>query len=177
MTQPSPVEALRASLRADRETLRAAVESVPAELRHRKPGPDRWSVAEVLEHLAIVQDRVLAMFPKLVESAPATDAANTATVKPFDREKFQNRDVKVTAAEAIRPTGTVSADEAWTRLERTRAEFLQVLETIAGRDLAQVSRQHPILGALDGYQIIAALGGHEERHAAQIREIGAQIRG
>jgi uncharacterized damage-inducible protein DinB len=41
-----------------RADLRAAVDSVPVEMRNKQPGADRWSVAQVLDHLTIIDRRV-----------------------------------------------------------------------------------------------------------------------
>ena len=38
-----------------RAALRAAVDQVPPALRQQRPGPDRWSAAEVIEHISIVE--------------------------------------------------------------------------------------------------------------------------
>jgi hypothetical protein len=176
MSNDSTLTAIRESLAADRATLRSAVERVPAALRQQKPGPERWSVAEVLEHLSIVEGRVVALLGAMVPTAPQADASATEPAAVvLDRARLQNRANRVTAPDAIHPTGTVSADDAWAALERSRAELLQVLDTARGRDLAQISRQHPALGTLNGYQWVAAIGGHEARHALQIVEIATQL--
>ena len=174
MSQPSPIAAVRDSLNADRATLRAAVDRVPPARRGERPGAGRWSVAEVLEHLSIVEGRIVMMLGAMVPSAPArTEAVGGAT--PIDRAAMRNRLNRISAPDPIQPTGTVGADEAWAALERSRAGLLAVLETADGRDLTQISRQHPVLGALDGYQWIASVGGHEERHALQIIEIADEF--
>ncbi|MEQ1575221.1 MAG: DinB family protein, partial [Vicinamibacterales bacterium] len=46
---------------SSRARLRAAVDSVPAALRATRHAPDCWSVAEVLEHLARVERRYIAI--------------------------------------------------------------------------------------------------------------------
>ena len=51
------LDAALSRLDESRAALRAAVEAVPAALRTRKPAQDRWSVAEVLEHLPGSQAR------------------------------------------------------------------------------------------------------------------------
>jgi hypothetical protein len=71
----------------------------------------------------------------------------------------------------IQPTGTMDAATAWAALEQSRTVLLEAIRTAEGRDLAAVTRAHPRLGSLTGYEWIAALGGHEERHTAQIAEI------
>jgi hypothetical protein len=175
MQETSALGVIRESLEVDRRQLRAAMERVPPELRSRKPGPDRWSVAEVLEHLSIVEARVVGMLGAMIPSAPTSDATAESSAATLDRSRLRNRGERIIAPDQIQPTGTVSAEEAWTALERSRAQLLQLLDTAIGRDLAQINRQHPVLGSLNGYQWIAAVGGHEERHAAQIVEIAGQL--
>lgn len=173
MTDNSLLEPIRIQLAADRETLRTAVASVPADRRQQKPAPDRWSVTDVLEHLAIVEERTAALMQPLVPNAPALAGAGTAT--PFDRTEIRDRSVKVSAPEMLHPSGTTDAAAAWARLERSRAALLSIVELCEGRDLASIQRTHPRLGKIDGYQWLVSIGAHEERHAAQIVEIGEQL--
>lgn len=150
---------------------------MPADARARRPAPDRWSVAEVLEHLGLVEGRVVGLLGQLLQAAPMADESTRASVTPLDRTTLRDRSRRVDAPAPIQPTGTVGADEAWTTLERTRAQLLALLDTAEAdtRDLAQISRQHPALGTLDGYQWVASVGGHEERHTLQIVEIGEAL--
>jgi hypothetical protein len=168
---PSPLHVLLADLDADRASLRAAVERVPVPLRGHRTAPDRWSIAEVLEHLAVVEQRAAPMVDALVAAAPPREPAGEAPA-PLDRTVLRDRSERVPAPEPLHPTGRWgSADEAWAALEQSRAALLDALRGAEGRDLAAVTRVHPRLGVLTGYQWIAALGGHEARHAAQIHEI------
>jgi hypothetical protein len=171
MTSTDPISALRVALADDRQGLREAVELVPLGRRRERPGEGRWSVAEVLEHLAIVEERSVAILAKLVADAPARSAAASTAPTPLDRTALRDRSRRVSAPEFIQPTGTIDADEAWARLERSRLELEVTISAAADRDLTKVTRTHPALGQIDGYQSIRAIGGHEERHAAQIREI------
>lgn len=173
MADNSLLDPLRRQLAADRETLRTAVEGVPADKRQQKPAPDRWSVADVIEHLAIVEERTAAMMQPLLSNVPALAGAGTVT--PFDRTEIRDRSVKVSAPEMIHPSGTTDASAAWARLERSRAALLSIVDLCEGRDLAAIERTHPRLGKIDGYQWLASIGAHEERHAGQIVEIGQQL--
>lgn len=176
MTARSPIAALRESLTADRSTLHAAVDRVPTALRARRPAPDRWSVQDVLEHLAIIEGRAATLVRALIDSAPAADPSSAADPTAVDRTRLANRDAKVMAPDPIQPTGTMSADAALASLERSRADLLAALQAADGKDLSKVTRQHPALGTLDGYQWILAIGAHEMRHALQIDEIGQALR-
>ena len=52
-----------------RREVHDAVAAVPPALRDRKPGPDKWSVAEVLEHLTMIERRVAALLTMQVAAA------------------------------------------------------------------------------------------------------------
>jgi hypothetical protein len=174
MSTPSPLAAVRDSLSVDRAALREAFESVPIALRERKPAPDRWSVAEVLEHLSIVEARIVTMLGALIQTAPALTAAPGESTA-INRAAMRNRSNRIVAPDAIQPTGAMSADQAWVQLERSREQLHALLDASEGKDLTHISRQHPVLGPLDGYQWIASIGGHEERHAGQILEIAGEL--
>jgi len=104
-------------------------------------------------------------------------AVTAGEATAIDRAALRNRTTRITAPDPIQPTGTVNADDAWAALERSREQLFGLLEAAEGRDLTQITRPHPVLGLLDGYQWIAAIGGHEERHMAQIEEIAALFEG
>ena len=175
-TSASPVESIIAELAADRAALRAAVDAVPHADRARRPGPGRWSVADVIEHLAIVEERAVGILRDLATKAPArATGGDTPGYVRFDRTLLRDRAQRVEAPEPIRPSGGMDADAAWERLERSREALVTALREAADRDLGAVERMHPRLGALTGWQWVAALGGHEERHAAQVREIAGQL--
>ena len=175
MTAASSIATLRTALNADRRALRAAVDRVPESLRTVKPAPDRWSVADVLEHLSIVERGALMRVRALIQEAPLVDTP--AALTPIDRDFIKNRTRRLVAPDRIQPTGTVSVDAALAALEASRDELLAVLNEAEGRDLSKVTQTHPALGPLDGYQWIAIIGGHELRHSLQIEEIGAGLIG
>jgi hypothetical protein len=175
MTAVDSIATLRTALNADRRALRAAVDRVPASLRTVKPAPDRWSVAEVLEHLSIVERGALMRVRALIQEAPLVDVP--AALTPIDRDFLKNRTKRITAPDRIQPTGTMSVDAALAALESSREELMAVLGEAEGRDLSKVTQPHPALGPLDGYQWIAIIGGHEMRHSLQIEEIAAALMG
>ena len=177
MSNVSPLAVLRESLARDRAALHAAVDRVPAGLRTQKPAPDRWSVQDVLEHLTLVEGRSAMLLRALSEAAPPFGDTSPVDPTAVDRALLANRTMKVSAPEPIQPTGTMSVEAALAALDGARAQLLAVLDAAEGKDLSKVSRPHPALGPLDGYQWVGALGGHEMRHTLQIDEIHAALTG
>jgi hypothetical protein len=176
----SRIEEVINYLDGERSTLSAEVERVPAELRDRQPGPDRWSVAQVLEHLGIIEKRVGLGMAKWVGDArdgalgPETDTASVMNSLPraliIDRSKPRN------APEEVRPPGDIDAKTAWEVLEGTRAALRSAFIGGDGLALSQVVEPHPVLGPINLYQWMLFVGSHEERHTAQIIEIAEHFK-
>jgi len=70
-----------------------------------KPAPDKWSVAEVVEHIAAAEDFLMGMVTSQVMKAPARPAGDD--VKAIDDmvvAKVPDRSHKAQAPEPIKPT-------------------------------------------------------------------------
>jgi hypothetical protein len=163
---------LRSALDAQREALASAYEATPPELRDARPAEDRWSVAQVLEHLVQTERAVTGLLTALIQRAEARPADEAFSEDAFRRRvempAFLDRTRKFQGSQ---PTGKMGATEAWAALGRTRSELIDVVERSAGLRLEDLSYAHPFAGDLDLYQWIAFVGLHEARHAEQIRGI------
>ena len=83
-------------------------------LRERKPAPDRWSVAEVVEHLSMVERRVAALLARQVTAARANgmgpDPDTTSVVSTYvEPHVVVDRTKKISAPALVQPTGTVDS--------------------------------------------------------------------
>ncbi|HKN66523.1 MAG TPA: DinB family protein [Gemmatimonadaceae bacterium] len=172
---PRTTELLR-HLDQQHERLRNAVESIPRDQREKKPSPDRWSVAEVIEHLSIVETRIGRVFDaKLAEARNAgavrAERDSTPVVGSIDMDRVLDRSRRITAAEASLPSGKLDAEGAWSALERARTALRDSVRAADGVALGEIVQPHPVLGPINLYQWIAFVGGHEARHAAQVMEL------
>ena len=156
--------------------LERAVESVPRERRTAKPAPDRWSVAEILEHIALVEERLVKLFASKVSEARAAglgpEMASLPDLHPWDRSRVLDRSRTVTAAEAVRPTGKLDPDAAWQAAERAFEAFRETVSASDGAPLGRIVQPHPVFGPMNLYGWVEFVAGHEARHAAQIAEAG-----
>jgi len=134
-----------------------------------KPAPDRWSIAEVMEHVAIVEDRVQEIIGSMGQ-AP-TDAAerDVKQVDAFVLVVIPIRHPRYKAPERVSPPGERTGAEALEHFLRRRVQTEELLRgspNLRGRVLP-----HPVFGPWDGYQWILAAGGHCARHTGQILEV------
>jgi hypothetical protein len=170
-------EELLQHLEASRGILSAAVDAIPAALRETRPAPDRWSVANVLEHLARVEEQITRLLAKRLAQArdagALTPESRSSSVLEPDRQRaLLDRRRRITANERSHPVESMSTSAALAALEKSRAGLRDLVVAYDGLNLSAVSFPHPVLGDLDGYGWVQFVGAHEARHAAQIREIG-----
>jgi hypothetical protein len=156
-------------------TLRAAYESVPPEKRGVRTDPTRWSPAEIIHHLTIVERRLAQRLAMLIEQARALppETETTSAMQSHSTTRVLDRTGRFVTSEAAEPHDT-DASRVWDDLMDARREVVRVIHTGDGLALGAVSAPHPALGAFSGYDWIAFVGSHAARHADQIREMNAQ---
>jgi hypothetical protein len=174
------IEELIAYIAEHRRGVHAAVASVPTELRDRKPAADRWSVAEVVEHLAMIEQGIAALLTMHVTAARASgvgpDPDTSSVVASYaNPDAVVSRISKISAPKRVQPTGAIDAAAGAQALVRARAAMVSSLQNANGVCLENLMQTHPVLGPLNMYHWVVALGLHDQRHAAQIREIGQSL--
>jgi len=167
-------------LDTERTALREAVESVPPELRDKQPGADRWSVAQVLQHLLIIEKRIGLVMTKWITDAKTggigTETETSSVMNSLPLQLITDRSQRRIAFEEVRPSGDIDAESAWIALEQSRETLRAAFLAGDGRALSQVIQPHPVLGPINLYQWMLFVGSHEIRHTAQVHEIADQLR-
>jgi hypothetical protein len=137
-----------------------------------KPAPDRWSVAEVVEHLALIEDILSQKVLGNLEKAPAP--SNDRDPKQVDAmllAKIPDRSTKFQAPPAAVPTGRWTPTETLEHFLAGRAQTVTLFKSTA--DLRDHAINHPVFGQLDGYEWVLAVAAHSARHTKQILEVKA----
>jgi uncharacterized damage-inducible protein DinB len=140
-----------------------------------KPGPDRWSVGEVVEHLALTEPFLFELHEKTLKSPAAPPEKREATKGKDEaiRTKIPDRTNKVTAPEPLKPGGSLGdRTKVLAAFEERRAKTLDYVDKTTADLRAHVSDQSP-LGPVDSYQWLLYIAAHTERHLGQIREVKA----
>ena len=162
-----------------RSELGKAVEDVSPARREERPGPDRWSVAEVLDHLAITEGRIVKLVAGKIAAAKAAglgaELETSSVIDSINRARITDRSRRATAPEMIQPQSGRDAASVWSALDQSRASLRQAILAGDGLALADVKHEHPVLGLINLYQWIVFVGSHEARHTAQIREIADEF--
>src|SRR5579859_3080369 len=136
-----------------------------------KPAPERWSVAQVMEHIAASEDFIRdGLLKEKVMTSPAGQPDRD--VKKIDEAvltMIPDRSHKAQAPDPLQPRNRFgSPDASLKRFLESRATTVQYLKTTTG--LRDHVMDGPV-GKMDGYEFILFIAAHCERHTKQIEEV------
>lgn len=139
-----------------------------------KPAPDRWSIAEVAEHITVSESTIFSLVQRSLQSPAAPEKREQ--VKGKDEmilTRVPDRSHKAQAPEILRPTGRWANEADLIKaFEEERKANLDYIRT-TNDDLRDHFFDHPVFGTLDGYQWLLLISTHSARHTAQIEEVKA----
>ena len=144
----------------------AVLSSVPECACGVKISDECWSILQVAEHVAAAEH---GMFWAMELAKEKTTPPNYEVDKRLIGGAT-NREVKRQAPAPSLPKGRwMSIGECAEAFKKSRArtiEYVRTADNLRGRFVI-----HPLLGELDGHQMVLVMAGHPERHALQILEI------
>lgn len=152
--------------------LHDAVRGISADQAALRPAPDRWSVLECVEHLAVVEEYLLGQMESAVPSeTPVGSEARARRIA----ERAADRSRPFSAPEVAHPHGRFATlAQALDRFDSLRARTVQFVENCPV-DPRTLAGAHPLVGPINCYETMFAMAMHPVRHAEQIREIRAAL--
>jgi DinB superfamily len=162
------------TLQRTRDAFVAATHELSEAQYHFKPDPDRWSIGQIVEHVALSELRLLDLVTAKLPHAPAPSVE-----KPRGPARFARLDAivpsrdqrRIVAPEMLVPKGT------WASPEVSLAAFVEARDqTIAAAAAAGPAAlehvlPHRFFGALDLEEWAYFMALHSARHTAQVVEI------
>ena len=162
------------NLADSRERLVLTVEGLSDEQRTFRPAEDRWSIADCVEHIAVVENSVLRSIHQVLQSPPQPERKNeTLGKEQVILERVPARERRVKGPQEAMPQGRwPDFEELITQFEATRERSVR-FSAVTQADLRNHFFPHPFLGLLDCYQWLLFLAAHCERHVRQMEEVKA----
>jgi uncharacterized damage-inducible protein DinB len=138
-----------------------------------KPATNRWSVAQVTEHIAAAEDFLMDMVRQQVMKAPArTSPVDVRAIDEFVLKNIPDRSHKAQAPEPLQPSNRFGSPKASLKhFQESRAKTIQFVKQT--KDLREHAMDNPIGKQLDAYQWVLFVAAHSERHTKQINEVKA----
>ena len=154
-----------------RQAFLASISGVSEAQWKYKAGPDRWSIAEVAEHIAISETTLLQLVTDRVLKSPAVARDPNAVSDARLLEGLLDRSSKFQAPEMLKPTNRWATHDALAKDFAAARDKTTTYVKTSTDDLRGHGAPHPVFKMLDGYQWIMLLSGHAARHTAQIEEV------
>ena len=138
-----------------------------------KSAPDRWSVAEVMEHIASAEDFIRGNITENVMKAPARpDGDDLKAIDDLVLAKVPDRTTKVQAPEPLKPTNRFGSPDAALKHFLDSRQTTETFLT-SHDDLRAHAADSPFGKKLDGYEWVLFIAAHSERHTKQMNEVKA----
>lgn len=150
------------------EKLLRTVTPLDPQLFSLRPTENEWSVGDIVQHLSLVEERVLTDLEKAAEREPQ----RVRFVKRLlPTSIVSSRLLKVKSPKAVAPMAPTEKDAAIEALQTARAKLKLFCEAHDVNRFRKLIFKHPFLGEIDGVATISFISYHERRHYKQIREV------
>jgi uncharacterized damage-inducible protein DinB len=149
--------------------LSTAVTTVDPKLLAQRPAEDEWSVAEVVEHLCLVEAAVM-NYLRLQLNEPPVKVNFLKKLLPMKIVSLRVKRLK--APKMVVPSKNLPPmAELVKKYDALRASTKDVLIKEGRERLSKVCFKHPYFGDMDGAAAVSMIAYHEQRHLKQIHEI------
>lgn len=162
---------LLARVEERRRDVMGDVDRLSAEQLTYRPGPNRWSILDIVEHLVKVEEGVVSRVrPREPRTLAQAAQARSALVLMHVVTALRWR-VKV-PVQGVLPLGGVTLSDLASRWDDTQAALRERLEAFGPGDWPRPMMRHPLLGLLtpaEGLRFIHWHMGHHHRQIGRIR--------
>ena len=169
MYSPTERHELIGYLDRTRDELLSAVAGLSDAQLNFRLSPAHWSIADNVEHVALVEEVIgTRILQELISASsfPAVSSVNETDAAVL--EKAVDRSVGIDSSAQFLPTGKPTAIS----LEHFLASQKKIVGFVRSTvlDLRQIITSSRMFGPVDGHQRLLGLAGHCARHTAQILE-------
>jgi uncharacterized damage-inducible protein DinB len=153
--------------------LLSAADSVPAAEWKTRPSEERWSAAELVAHLMMVERAVIEKAARVAQKSPKRVSLLKRIHIPM--AFVESRWIRRKAPLPVEPEMLHDKERMLGELRTVREHSLAFLEDTRSRNLGEYCWAHPALGTLNVYEWLQFIASHEVRHTKQLREIAASL--
>jgi hypothetical protein len=159
-------------LEQSNQRFHASIEGLTPAQWNFKPAPARWSIAEVSEHLTLVEQGLGGLVRTGLTPIPRFSADSAGKLEAAVRGLYGDRTRKMNSPEGFVPTGQYASQaelvSAYDAARRTNLEFLRTTR----EPLRARGSEHPAFGGpIDAAHWLVVIGAHMDRHIQQIEEV------
>lgn len=170
------LDEIYAMMAQEHDRFSATVGRLTDEQAQYRPASEQWTIAEIVEHIAIVNSGFLRICHKLLKQAVAAGAPPLAGLQLKHillLDDGQQNPIKFPAPEVVKPQGGQSIAASLAKIAEIHEGLQAVRPRLAETDCSAQTFPHPAAGQLNPYQWLIVLGEHMDRHRQQIQALQA----
>jgi hypothetical protein len=161
-----------------RARLKELVSSLTEAQTSTLPEGEKWTVAQIVEHVAMVDGSAMRICAKLLKKAQDSGKTSDGHVVISDNFLQKGSEIatmKVEAPEFVHPTEEKTIAESLDKLDENAAQLQEMRELFESLDGSEFKFPHPFFGEISAQEWLALKGGHEMRHIKQIEKLLTKI--
>jgi uncharacterized damage-inducible protein DinB len=154
--------------------LTETVSNLTDEQANRLPDGEKWTIANLVEHIAIVQDGIARISGKLLSQAQSAGKKSDGSLilsENFAQKAEEAKKRKFEAPDRVHPTGTQTIAESLGKMREARQNLENLRPLFESVECSDAKFPHPFMGDLTAHEWLALVGGHEARHLQQIENL------
>lgn len=156
-------------LDAVHERLATTVNGVDSAILSKRPAENEWSVAEVVEHLCLVEGAVMNYLKSKLDQPPVKVSFLKKLI-PMRIVSFRVK--RLQAPKIVQPANNLPPmAELLKKFDAVRATTKEICIKQGQERLSKICFKHPYFGDMDGAAAVSMIAFHEQRHLKQINEI------
>lgn len=142
------------------------------------PDGEKWTVAQIVEHVSMVDESAMRICAKLLLKAKDAGRLSDGQVVISDNFLSKGSEVarlKLDAPEFVQPKSGRTISESLAKLDENAEQMEQLREMFESVDGTELKFPHPFFGEMSAQEWLSLKGGHEMRHIKQIEKVLAKI--
>jgi hypothetical protein len=142
------------------------------------PEDEKWSIEQIFEHVAMVDEGMAKICRKLLTEAEKDNLKSSvvAISDVFRTYADGVAEMKLEAPERVQPTGQQSVEGSKEKLDASQALFDSLRPQFHEFDGVNLKFPHPYFGPLSAQDWLVLAGKHAHRHTRQIEKLAEKIR-
>ena len=153
--------------------LLSAADAVATDEWKTRPSKGKWSAAELVAHLMMVERAVIGKADRVRQHPPKRISLLKRIHIPL--ALVESRWIRRKSPVPVQPEMLGDKELMLAELRAVRERSLAFLEETRSWNLAEYCWAHPALGTLNTYEWMQFIASHEVRHTKQMREIVATL--
>lgn len=161
-----------------RGKLKSTVEGLTPEEASALPEGEKWSVAQIVEHVSMVDEGAGKLCTRLLSKSQGDGKPSDGTARishTFMERAMASAQAKLEAPDIVQPNAGRTIAESLTLLDGNAGKFNELLPLFESIDDTGHKFPHPYFGEMTATEWFAVKIAHEARHTRQIQALVERI--